>query len=140
MLHSVPRNVCGAAFGTLNGTTLVWDACTTPASYGTRSWTSAEPPTGPGCLKNMGDEGNIWCGGWACPLGSLSPGDNPVTRPPVWSLPLPPFRFAGPDLKSFVTDHFDVPNDRKNARTQMSFTAAIEIGRTSETTPDCACP
>jgi hypothetical protein len=139
VLHSVPRNVCGAATGTLEGTTLTWDPCATPATHGTKSWTPSELATGPGCLANFGDVGNIWCGGWACLLGGLKFGDNPVRRPPAWNLALSPFRFDSSELKSFSADWFDMPNDRKSARSQLAITVATELSRTSEVTPDCAC-
>ena len=140
VLHQVPHNACGAATGVLDGTVLTWGACATPAAYGTRAWARSDLASGPGCLANFGEAGNIWCSGWACALGGLKFGDNPVTRPPVWNQPLSPFRFSAPDLKSFTADFFDVPNDRKNARSQISITQGIEIGRTTEVTPDCACP
>jgi len=138
VLHFVPTQIRGAATGTIVGTTLLWDICVTPPSYGTKRWASSELATGPGCLANFGDSGNIWCSGWACGLGNLKTGDNPVTRPPVWNQPLSSFKFDGSDLKNFTTDFFDVPNDRKSARTQLSL-RGTEVKRTVETTPDCAC-
>jgi hypothetical protein len=139
MLHLVPRTPCGAAHGSLLGTTIVWDTCATPPAYGSRRWSPAELATGPGCLSGFGDVGNIWCQGWACALGGLASGDNKVAQPPLWNQPLPPFRFESPDLSTFSTDFFDLPNERGSARTQMAITSGREIGRVQEITPACAC-
>jgi hypothetical protein len=141
ILHSVPKNECGVATGTLSGTTLTWDTCTPPATYGTTKWATSELAVGAGCATLWGDVGNLYCGSGAiCTLGKLQSGDNPVTRPPEWPEPLSKFVFTAADLKTFSADYFQVPNDKKNAISRISITQGTDTGRTTEVTPDCACP
>ncbi len=142
ILHTVPANVCGAGKGTLSGTTLTWDTCTTTGQYGNKNWVTSEQATGPGCISNWGDTGNIHCtNGFIipCSTGQLSAGNNAVTRPPVWNQPLSKFIFKDATLKEFTAAKFQVPNDKKNAKSEIELTSAVELSRVTEVTPDCAC-
>lgn len=140
IVHTSKKDVCGVAKGTIAGTTLTWDTCTLPANYGKIEWVTTETASGAGCLVDAGSEGNIYCSGSTCSMGQLVEGDNAVTRPPQWPQPLANFTFAAADLKSFSTDYWYSPNDKKNAITQLKLDTAVETGRVVEVTPDCACP
>ncbi|HEY3447421.1 MAG TPA: calcium-binding EGF-like domain-containing protein [Myxococcales bacterium] len=140
ILHTSKKDVCGVASGTIAGTTLTWDQCTTPANYGKIAWVPTELASGPGCLVDAGSEGNINCTGSTCSMGGLAVGDNAVTRPPMWPQPLSAFTFAAADLKSFSSAYWFQPNEKKNAITQLKIDTAVETGRKTEVTPDCACP
>ncbi|MGC4121715.1 MAG: calcium-binding EGF-like domain-containing protein [Myxococcales bacterium] len=140
ILHTSKKSECGVAKGTITGTTLTWDACTLPANYGKKEWVTSEVASGAGCLMEAGSEGNIYCSGGTCNLGGLTAGDNAVTRPPQWPQPLSAFNFAAADLRSFSAGYWYQPNDKKNAITQVKIDTAVETGRKTEVTPDCACP
>lgn len=84
------------ATGTLrrNDTVIEWDKCKAAPTYWSENRKAYAPGSksrGKGCLNEMRAVGNVHCDGrFACKLGSLSRGDNPIDI--SWDQPL----IAGP--------------------------------------------
>lgn len=87
-------NTRQVATGLLNreDNAIEWSKCKAASTYWSRDRRDYDPKSksrGNGCLNGMRAVGNVHCDGrFACRMGSLSPGDNPIDL--TWNQPLLP--------------------------------------------------
>ncbi|MFT7621418.1 MAG: hypothetical protein ACI9WU_000581 [Myxococcota bacterium] len=141
VLQTVALNGCGAATGTLNGTTLSWGGCTKNDFNGTKSWKPSDGANGVGCLNGFTTQGNVYCKDDAifagCGDGALGDGDNAQGND--YNQPLNTFEFAGGFGSFSMPDQTQIPNDAGNSSTWLKVNGNAVVSQETQSTPACLC-
>ncbi len=127
---------CGRATGSLDGTSLLWDACPKSDNYGDTDWSPGDTQSGPGCVSGYRSEGMVVCTSTSsgCSQGNLVQGENPQDE--SWDQP---FGTLAVDLEAgtVTMDRTQIPNHADASTTWISF-SGTESSRTCTPIPtDC---